>query len=169
MGLPARQRRVLDRIESRLRGSDPRLAALYAIFARLNRDEEMPRIEQLRNSMIVLSLRVRLALRSFFGRLFGRLVPKHRAVIFFPLALVLATVGIVFAARATSGNSCQPTRAEAGHNATAKQCKNQYMMGIYPGRLGVVRTRSRRVPAAGTESCRRCQSMVPVRRRSSAM
>ena len=43
MGLPVRQRRVLERIESTLRGSDPKLAALYAIFARLNRDEEMER------------------------------------------------------------------------------------------------------------------------------
>ena len=49
MGLPVRQRRVLEEIESALKGSDPKLAALYAIFARLNRDEEMPRIEELRH------------------------------------------------------------------------------------------------------------------------
>lgn len=142
MGLPARQRRVLDRIESRLRGSDPRLAALYAIFARLNCDEEMPRFEQLRHGLIVLGLRVRLCLRHFFSRVFGRLIPKQRAVLFFPLALVLATVGIVFAARATSGNSCPPNRPGTTQNAAAKACKNQnqYMMGIYPGRLGPVRT-----------------------------
>ena len=48
MGLPASQRRILERIENALRGSDPRLAALFSIFTRLNRDEEMPRIEQVR-------------------------------------------------------------------------------------------------------------------------
>ena len=42
MGLPASQRRILERIENALRGSDPRLAALFSIFSRLNRDEEMP-------------------------------------------------------------------------------------------------------------------------------
>src|SRR5258708_6037334 len=48
MGLPASQRRILERIENALRGSDPRLAALFSIFTRLNRGEQMPRAEQLR-------------------------------------------------------------------------------------------------------------------------
>ena len=48
MSLPASQQRMLDRIDRMLRDSDPRLAALFAIFTRLTWDEEMPRIEQIR-------------------------------------------------------------------------------------------------------------------------
>src|ERR1035441_8660569 len=48
MSLPSKQQRVLDRIESILRDSDPRLAAMFVIFTRLTRDEEMPRLEELR-------------------------------------------------------------------------------------------------------------------------
>ena len=62
MGLPVRQRRVLESIETTLRRSDPRLSALYAIFARLTKDEEMPRIEQLRHRAVHLMLRLRLTL-----------------------------------------------------------------------------------------------------------
>jgi hypothetical protein len=43
MGLPSRQRRILDRIECALRGTDPRFAALFSLFARLNAGEDMPR------------------------------------------------------------------------------------------------------------------------------
>ena len=48
MSLPSKQQRVLDRIESILQDSDPRLAAMFVIFTRLTRDEEMPRLEELR-------------------------------------------------------------------------------------------------------------------------
>lgn len=138
MGLPARQRRVLDDIEGTLRGSDPKLAALYATFARLTRDEEMPRIEQLRHTAVRLSLRLRLGLTGFLGRVFGRLIPRQRAVLFFPLAIVLASVGIFFAARATSESGCpQAPKVAAGsvHEPTSKTCKNQYMLTPFLGRL----------------------------------
>ena len=133
MGLPARQRRTLERIEIALRGSDPKLAALYAMFARLNRDEEMPRIEQLRHTVIIAWYRTRRSVRGFFGRLFGRrghgprrvrVVPRQRAVLFFPLALILAIVSIVYAARSSSGDTCSPTAAAsqtAGSQTTASQ------------------------------------------------
>jgi hypothetical protein len=104
MGLPARQRRVLDRIESTLRGSDPRLAALYAIFVRLTKDEEMPRIEQLRHRALLLLWR----LRTGLVRVFGRLVPRQRVALLFPMALALAVASIVFAARSGPGSSCTP-------------------------------------------------------------
>jgi hypothetical protein len=133
MGLPARQRRTLGRIEIALRGSDPRLAALYAIFARLNRDEEMPRIEQLRHTVIVAWYRLRRTVSAFFGRLFGRrghgprrvrVVPRQRAVLFFPLALILAIVSIVYAARSSSGDTCSPTAA-ASQTATGQTTGSQ--------------------------------------------
>jgi hypothetical protein len=125
MGLPARQRRVLDRIESALRGSDPKLAALYAIFGRLTRDEEMPRIEQLRHRMVLLAVRLRFRLVSFVPRTARRLVPRQRAAIFFPLALAVAVTSIVFAARSSPGSGCTPgTQLAAARYVTAsKLCK----------------------------------------------
>jgi hypothetical protein len=128
MGLPARQRRMLERIECALRGSDPKLAALYAIFARLNRDEEMPRIEQLRHSILVALARLRRAPALVAGRLHIRLIPRQRAVLFFPLALALLVAGIVYAAKASSGNSCVPVKQvaaeqSAGSGAKSKLCR----------------------------------------------
>jgi hypothetical protein len=138
MGLPARQRRVLDRIESTLRGSDPRLAALYAVFARLTRDEEMPRIEQLRHRAVALTGRIRLRLAHFLARVFGRLIPRQRAVLFFPLALALAVVSIVFAAQSGTGKSCTPVTQVAAantHHAPTTLCKYPNPYGtVYMGR-----------------------------------
>src|ERR1700741_3085105 len=94
MGLPVRQRRVLEQIEGTLRGSDPKLAALYAIFARLNCDEEMPRVEQLRHRALLTLARLRLVpatvgARLHIRRLF-RLQPRQRAALFFPIAVAVA-------------------------------------------------------------------------------
>lgn len=47
MSLPARQARVLARIEHSLHASEPRLTSTFAIFAKLTREEEMPRLEEL--------------------------------------------------------------------------------------------------------------------------
>jgi hypothetical protein len=119
MGLPVRQRRVLERIESALRGSDPKLAALYAIFARLTRDEEMPRVEQLRHRALQVLARIQLMLAAIGARLHFRLVPRQRAVLFFPLAIALAVTSIVFAARSSNG-SCTPVKSVAATKSVAK-------------------------------------------------
>ena len=138
MGLPVRQRRVLEHIESTLRGSDPKLAALYAMFARLNRDEEMPRIEQLRHSALVLFIRIRLLLTALPGRLRFRIIRRQPAILFFPLAIALTVVAIVFAVRSSSGNACTPTRTvgAAANPAAAKSklCKTYSMNQMYFGR-----------------------------------
>jgi hypothetical protein len=47
MSLPARQKRVLGRIAHSLRASEPHLTSMFAIFTRLARDEDMPRLEAL--------------------------------------------------------------------------------------------------------------------------
>jgi Protein of unknown function (DUF3040) len=47
MSLPARQQRVLDRIEEALKGREPRLASMFAIFNRLNIHERLPWAEAL--------------------------------------------------------------------------------------------------------------------------
>jgi hypothetical protein len=135
MGLPVRQRRVLEHIESTLRGSDPKLAALYAMFARLNRDEEIPRIEQLRHSALVLLIRVRLVLAALPGRFRFRIIARQPAILFFPLAIALTVVAIVFAVRSSSGNSCTPARTIGAANvAKPKLCKTYSMNQMYFGR-----------------------------------
>jgi len=125
MGLPVRQRRVLDRIEGALRGSDPKLAALYAIFARLTRDEEMPRSEQLRHrALLVLVWLLRMP-AAIGTRLHFRLVPRQRAVLLFPLAVGLAVASIVFAVRSSS-NNCTPVKPVAASKAagnTTRLCR----------------------------------------------
>jgi hypothetical protein len=146
MGLPVRQRRVLERIESSLRGSDPRLAAIYAVFARLNQDEEMPRLEQLRHGALVALIRIRLVLTALPSRLHFRVIRRQPAIVFFPLAIALTVVAIVFAARSSSGNSCTPNRPIGAENpAKPKACKTYTMNQMYMGRLGSL---------AG--ACRRC-------------
>jgi hypothetical protein len=125
MGLPASQRRILERIENALRGSDPRLAALFSIFSRLNRDEEMPRIEQVRARAAILVARVgyRLAL---IARWFGAPArAKLRAALFFPVALAIVASAIVVGAGFPSANRCTaaPRAAGPAHNsARLKTC-----------------------------------------------
>jgi len=135
MGLPVRQRRVLYRIESALRGSDPKLAALYAIFARLTRDEEMPRAEQLRHrALLVLVWLIRMP-SAIGSRLHFRLVPRQRAVLLFPLAVALAVASIVFAIRSSSGG-CTPAKPVAASKVVAKTtnlCRGPYLPGLAPG------------------------------------
>lgn len=132
MGLPVRQRRVLERIESGLRGSDPRLAALYAIFARLTRDEEMPRIEQVRHRMLRAGIRFRLLLSGIGARFPFRLVPRQPAVVFFPLAVAILVASIVVAAKFGHGTStCSPTRTVAASRYLVRTplCRSELYLG----------------------------------------
>jgi len=125
MGLPARQRRILERIEGALRGSDPRLAALFSIFSRLNREEEMPHIEQVRARAAIILARVGYRLVSF-ARWFG--APRRarlRAALFFPVALAIVASAIVVGAGFPSANRCAaaPRTAGTAHNgARLKPC-----------------------------------------------
>jgi hypothetical protein len=127
---------MLGRIENALRGSDPRLAALYSIFARLTRDEEMPRIEQLRHGVGKALLRARLRLAGAGTAVFGRLIPRQRAALLFPLAVGLAIASIVFAARSASGPTCAPVTplaATSAHASASKPCGKYQPMGMYMG------------------------------------
>jgi hypothetical protein len=128
MGLPARQRRMLGRIEFALRGSDPRLAALYSIFARLNREEEMPRIEQLRHGVAKVIVRTRLWLGGLRIAVVRRLIPRQRIALLFPVALGLTIASIVFAVTSGSGPNCAPVTplaATGAHAHGSKLCKQQ--------------------------------------------
>lgn len=59
MSLPIGERRKLRQIERGIASSDPRLAALYSMFARLSRFEAMPRLERIRAGLIRRAARVR--------------------------------------------------------------------------------------------------------------
>jgi hypothetical protein len=50
MSLPARQQRVINHIEAALRASEPQLAAMFTVFARLNEDQPVS-AEPLRGSV----------------------------------------------------------------------------------------------------------------------
>src|SRR5258708_36632756 len=98
MGLPARQRRILDRIENALLGSDPRLAALFSIFYRLNRDEEMPRAEQVRARVAIILAWFGRRLATF-GRWFGAPArARLRTALFFPIALAIVASAVLVGA-----------------------------------------------------------------------
>jgi hypothetical protein len=139
MGLPVRQRRVLERIEFTLKGSDPKLAALYGIFARLNRDEEMPRIEQLRHGALVALARLRMIPAALYSKLRYRwpfrLQPHQRVALYFPIAVAVAITAIVFVARANPGNSCTQIRALSTAQNKSKLCRSPYSMPpLYVGK-----------------------------------
>lgn len=146
MGLPVRQRRALDRIDRVLRGSDPRLIAMYSIFDRLSRGEPLPRLEQLRSGLLTrlallgailatiashLHIRLRVRRRVRVGRRAQvtrrgrsrrllRLRPRQRAILLYPLAIALAIGSIVLAARSGNDRGCLPIRAVAAAKNVAK-------------------------------------------------
>ena len=114
MGLPASQRRILERIESALRGSDPRLAALFSIFTRLNRDEEMPRLEQVRARAAIIASWVGYRLAKF-GRWFGAPArARLRTALFFPVALAIVASAVLVGAGFPSASRCPTTQTSAG-------------------------------------------------------
>lgn len=78
MGLPARQRRALDHIDRALRGSDPRLAAIYAIFGRLVQEEPLPRFEQLRSGLLARLARLGMILAALCSHLHIRFWARRR-------------------------------------------------------------------------------------------
>lgn len=114
MGLPANQRRILEKIEHALRGTDPRLMSLFAIFSRLNIDEEMPRIEQLRASASLTFSQFRRGLAATGRRLLTGPPSRRRAAFFFPLALVVVASTFVVAAALPGPSRCAAAVAAAG-------------------------------------------------------
>jgi hypothetical protein len=117
MGLPAGQRKELERIEGVLRGSDPRLAALFGTFGRLTRDEDMPRREALRNGVRLRAGLLRMRLASA-GHSTWSLLARQPSLVFLPLAITVIALAIAFAVKAGHGGPCA-TRAGAA-KTTAK-------------------------------------------------
>jgi hypothetical protein len=114
MGLPASQRRILERIENALRGSDPRLAALFSIFTRLTSDEEMPRIEQVRAKATMFLLRIRYRLVAFARWFAAPRRARLRTALFFPVALAIVAAAVLVGAGFPSTSRCPPMQTTAG-------------------------------------------------------
>ena len=123
MGLPASQRRILERIENALRGSDPRLTSLFSIFTRLNRDEPMPGIEQVRARVVVVFTWIHYRL-MLFARWFG--APNRarlRAALFFPAALAIVASAVLVGAGFPSASRCSATSRPVGTAHTSARSK----------------------------------------------
>lgn len=138
MGLPVRQRMALDDIDRALRGSDPRLAALYAIFGRLTKNEEIPRIEQLRHGALAWLAWIGVVLAAAAARLHlrnpTRHRPRQRVILFYPLAIAVAVGSIVLVARSGSDRTCLQDRTVAAAKNVAKSslCRPQRVMSPLP-------------------------------------
>jgi hypothetical protein len=94
MSLPTCQQRILERIEGELAKSDPRLTALFLIFARLTRSEAMPRLEQL-TVRPLLDLFAHIA--AWFRRLHRRRSVRARAMVLFPAAVTAMACALTLA------------------------------------------------------------------------
>jgi hypothetical protein len=137
MGLPAKHRRMLAAIERSLRQSDPRLTALFAVFARLTYHEEIPPIEQVRRRAEVLFLRVRRRLMT--GAAWLRVKPAGwvKAAVFFPLAFALVAASFAVGPKTSSATRCSRTPAAAGpagNTALARSCGPSPMMPVFFGK-----------------------------------
>jgi hypothetical protein len=95
MSLPARQRRALDAIERALRASEPRLNGMFAIFARLTREEEPVRAERLPR------------------RRLSRLRPRGNIVLIHALAGLVFITGMVIGLSTGRASACGPASAGA--------------------------------------------------------
>src|ERR1035437_6515219 len=128
MSLPSKQQRVLDRIESILRDSDPRLAAMFVIFTRLTRDEEVPRLEERRARLAW--VRGWTAWRAGpVRRRAGQPSQRLRAILLFPAALVAMICALLIGAGSPGGQRCGPAlKAPATELIVkARQCSRGMM------------------------------------------
>jgi hypothetical protein len=124
VSLPWSQERVLDRIEGRLRDSDPRLMALFTIFTRLTREEEMPRIEELR--ALLTRFRIWFSWHTApLRRIARRRSERMRAVVFFPMALAAMSCALIISVSSHGAPRCwSASKAPAAELIVkAKQCK----------------------------------------------
>jgi hypothetical protein len=116
MSLPACQQRVLDTIENALQRREPRLASMFAMFTRLNKNEGAPRTERLNPPWWAWSRR-------------GR--PRHpagstvaaRVLLLIPLAAIVVLTA-VFLATNGSRVPCMPTGGPHSLVASQSHAKN---------------------------------------------
>lgn len=117
MSLPAGQERILSGIERALRIAEPGLASRFAMFTRLTRDEELPRIEQLVpppwRTWRWLTRSVRAGCgpsqrsRSGDGApAWARRVVRLRRAVVVPVVLIAMAAAVLFGSFSGSGRPC---------------------------------------------------------------
>jgi hypothetical protein len=138
MSLPPAQQRALDSMAETLRASEPRLAAMFAIFTRLNRFEASPRREQLPRERRLRLRLPKIGLRS--ARTSGTRRPHEiwlHLLIASPLAIALVVVGLVMGLGShppSPGCSVLPgAHVTASHHGHDSRCPAQ--AGMTPGEL----------------------------------
>jgi Protein of unknown function (DUF3040) len=130
VSLPARQQRALDRIERRLVASDPLLHSWFSIFTRLTRDEDMPRIEEVRARLTRLGAWVARRTAPVRRRI-PRPSARVKAILFFPVALAAMVGALIIGASGPAMQRCASTvRYPAAELVVkARQCRlNQLTM-----------------------------------------
>jgi hypothetical protein len=105
VSLPVSQQRVLVRIERDLKGCEPRLVSMFAIFARLTSDEEVPRTESLPSRTSL-----RRPARTNRLRRPARTVTLQ-AIIAVPLMLGLVALLIFLTVSSSAAHACRPSPA----------------------------------------------------------
>ncbi len=115
MSLPARQERALEQIERALQACDPHLSSMFAMFSKLARDEEVPRLEKLQAPSSPLRDWLKRVAQPWTRRRATRRAwatgapgTRLRAIILVPIVL-LALAPVAFVGRGTQGVShCSP-------------------------------------------------------------
>lgn len=134
MGLPARQRRILDRTEGVLRRSDPKLAMLFSTFGRLTQDEAMPCREAVKHGTARALAWVR-GIPSV--RLRRSRLRAQPGLLFLPLALILLAGMITLAAITSTGSPCtggrQAAATKQAASTTSRACSPT---GGFPAVMG---------------------------------
>ncbi len=136
MSLPARQQRVLERMEDGLRAAEPHLASMFGIFARLNVAEPVTT---------------------------ERLIPRPRwrrppgatlyAVVIFPVIFSLVVIGALLSGSAHSTRTCDVGYSISGGAASASRSQCQTAGQPASGSHGVS-------GPAGASSCPRAAVVV---------
>jgi hypothetical protein len=126
MSLPTGQQRVLDDIEDALQVSEPRLASMYAIFARLTRNEMRPRREELPGEPVRLRwLRwVPRLIRAISPRSWG---PVPRALVLAQIITILAALGVLVGLTVHTVRGTCPSGLAAHYSLTHSRagCRTQ--------------------------------------------
>ena len=115
MSLPAREQRVLDRIERSLHVCEPHLTSMFAVFTMLTGDEEMPRLEELRpRSLPFRGWRKRPARPGRKGQTVtaagttGAAGARLRALLLIPVMLLVLAPAVLFGLAIHSQSPCGP-------------------------------------------------------------
>ena len=146
MGLPVSQRRNLDEIEGSLRATDPRLVSLLEIFTRLNRDEEMPRIEQLQAGATGLLAWLRIRPAAAVRWLAASSVARFRTAVFFPIALAAMACTMLLGMGSSSSHRCISAPRAAGTSQLTSKPGDKIRIGA----AASTGTAARPVAAAST-------------------